>query len=100
MSGFRVGEEPRLAGRVAQELIPRLISINRFGEAITLTRQRLAADRDFRPVTAEETLRMARIARDGGDRPTARALLRDFQRIFPNDPLETAAQGLTRELER
>lgn len=98
----RIGswDEPRLAGRVAQELIPRLISINRFGEAITLTRRRLAADRDFRPVTAAETLHMVRIARDGGDRPTARALLRDFQRIFPNDPLQTAADELTRELER
>ncbi len=43
---------------------------------------------------------MVRIARDGGDRPTARALLRDFQRIFPNDPLQAAADDLTRELER
>jgi hypothetical protein len=93
-------DEPRLAGRVAQELIPRLIAINRYGEAITLTRHRLSADRDFRPVTAAETLHMVRIARDGGDRPTARSLLRDFDRIFPNDPLQTAADDLTRELQR
>ncbi len=93
-------DEPRLAARVAQELIPRLLSIKRFGEAISVTRRRLAVDRDFRPVTAAETLHMVRIARDGGDRPTARSLLRDFQRIFPNDPLQTAADDLTRELER
>jgi hypothetical protein len=49
---------------------------------------------------SNETLRIARIARDGGDRPTARALLRDFQRIFPNDPLQPAADELSRELQR
>lgn len=93
-------EEPRLMNRMAQELVPRLIAISRFSEAITLTRQRLAADPGYRPVTATETLRMARIARDGGDRPTARALLRDFPRIFPNDPLQPAADELARELQR
>jgi hypothetical protein len=93
-------DEPRLMNRVAQELVPRLIAISRFGEAITVTRQRLAADPQYRPVTATETLRIVRIARDGGDRPTARALLGDFQRIFPNDPLQSAADELARELQR
>ena len=92
--------EMRLANRVAQELVPRLIAISRFGEAITVTRQRLAADPDYRPVTAMETLRMVRIARDGGDRPTARALLRDFQRVFPNDSLQSAADELAAQLQR
>jgi len=93
-------DEPRLINRVVQELVPRLIAISRFSEAITYTRQRLAADPGYRPVTATETLRIARIARDGGDRPTARALLRDFQLIFPNDPLQPAADELARELQR
>lgn len=93
-------DEPRLVNRMAQELVPRLIAISRFSEAISLTRQRLAADPGYRPVTAMETLRIARIARDGGDRPTARALLRDFPRIFPNDPLQPAADELARELQR
>jgi hypothetical protein len=92
--------EPRLASRVAQELVPRLLAISRFGEAITITRQRLAEDPEYRPVTANETLRMVRVARDGGDRPTARALLRDFQRFFPNDPLQPAAEDLARQLQR
>jgi hypothetical protein len=92
--------EPKLAARVAQELVPRLISISRFGEAIAVTRQQLEADPEYRPVTAFETLRMVRIARDGGDRPTARALLRDFQRIFPNDPLQSAALELAQQLQR
>jgi hypothetical protein len=92
--------EPRLAGRVAQELVPRLLAISRFGEAISITRQRLAEDPEYRPVTANETLRMVRVARDGGDRPTARALLRDFQRFFPNDPLQPAADDLAQQLQR
>ena len=92
--------EPRLAGRVAQELVPRLLAISRFGEAISITRQRLAEDPEYRPLTANETLRMVRVARDGGDRPTARALLRDFQRFFPNDPLQAAADDLAQQLQR
>jgi len=90
----------RLGSRVAQELIPRLLAVSRFGEAINLTRQRLKVDPDFRPVTAADTLRMVRIARDGGDRPTARALLRDFQRVFPNDTLQPVAKDLEQQLER
>jgi hypothetical protein len=86
--------------RVVQELVPRLIAISRFSEAIMLTRQRVTADPEYRPTTATETLRIARIARDGGDRPTARALLRDIPRIFPNDPLQPAADELARELQR
>jgi hypothetical protein len=92
--------EPRLAGRVAQELVPRLLAVSRFGEAIAITRQRIAEDPEYRPVTANETLRMVRVARDGGDRPTARALLRDFQRFFPNDPLQPAADDLAQQLQR
>ncbi|MEJ1962563.1 MAG: hypothetical protein WDO56_13865 [Gammaproteobacteria bacterium] len=92
--------EKRLGNRVAQELVPRLLSISRFSEAITVTRQRLAADPEYRPVTSMETLRMVRVARDGGDRPTARALLGDFRRIFPNDPLQRAADDLVEQLKR
>ena len=92
--------EPRLVSRVAQEFVPRLLAANRYGEAITVTRQRLAADPEYRPVTANETLRIARVARDGGDRPTARALLRDFPRFFPKDPLQSVADELSQQLER
>jgi hypothetical protein len=92
--------EKRLANRVAQELVPRLLAISRYSEALAVTRQRLVADPGYRPVTATETLRMVRVARDGGDRPTARALLRDFQTIFPNDPLQPAADDLAAQLQR
>jgi hypothetical protein len=92
--------EPRLANRVAQELVPRLIAVSRFSDAINITRQRLTADPEYRPTSANETLRMVRMARDGGDRPTARMLLRDFQRFFPNDPLQPAADDLAAQLQR
>jgi hypothetical protein len=92
--------EPRLANRLAQELIPRLLATSCYSESILITRQRLAADPEYRPITAHETLRMARVARDGGDRPTARALLHNFQHVFPNDPLLSAAIDLTQQLQR
>jgi hypothetical protein len=93
-------QEPRLSARIAQELVPHLLASSRYGEAIAVTRQRLETDEAYRPVTADETLRLVRVARDGGDRPTARALLRDFQRFFPADPLQPVADDLARELER
>ena len=92
--------EQRLSARIAQELVPRLLATSRYGEAIAVTRRQLEADTEYRPITAEETLRIARVARDGGDRPTARALLQDFGRLFPNDPLQHVAAELRRELER
>jgi hypothetical protein len=92
--------ESALTGRVAQELVVRLMAIHRYGEAIAITRGQLAADADYRPRTAEETLRLAQMARDGGDGSTALALLRDFPRFFPGDPLLPAAIALVRELER
>lgn len=90
----------RLANRVAQEMLPRLLAAHRYSEALSVTRRRLADDSSFRPLTAADSLRMARIARDGGDRPTARALLHDFTRFFPGDPLRPVADELMRQLER
>jgi hypothetical protein len=92
--------DPRLAARIAQDLVPRLLGISRYSEAMSITRQRLAADPNYRPLTARETLRMARVARDGGDRPTARTLLRDFRRVFPDDPLEPDATDMAQQLKR
>jgi hypothetical protein len=92
--------QPRLTRRVSQELAQRLLAASRYSEAITITRQNLAADPEYRPITAQETIRMARVARDGGDRPTARALLHDFQRFFPNDPLQSVADEMAQQLQR
>jgi hypothetical protein len=95
-----VWPDARLANRIAQELVPRLLGISRYSEAMTITRQRLTADPDYRPLTAQDTLHMARVARDGGDRPIARALLNDFRRIFPDDALQPAADEMAQQLQR
>jgi hypothetical protein len=47
-----------------------------------------------------QALRLAGQARDAGDRPLARALLRDFERHYPGDPSALRAQRLAGELTR
>jgi len=66
--------DPRLANRVARELIGLLLSARRTGDALSVARQRLQADAEFRPATTAETIRLAQLARDAGDRPLARRL--------------------------
>jgi hypothetical protein len=90
----------RLANRIAQSLLPLLLNAQRNGEALKVVRARLQADPDFRLLAAEHLLRLAELARDGGDRPTARALLEDFDRRFPGDPARARAQRLGQELTR
>ena len=92
--------DPRLANRVAQELLPLLLSARRHGDALKLVRARLQTDPDFRPLASEHLLRLAELARDTGDRPLARTLLHDFDRRFPDDPMATRAQRLSAELAR
>jgi hypothetical protein len=67
--------DQRLADRIAQEQVTRLLAARRTGEALDLTRDRLAAQPTFRPRSAEETRRVAELARAAGDRPTERRLL-------------------------
>lgn len=92
--------DPRLANRLARELVPRLLAQRRNGEALDLVRTRLKTDPDFRPQASGDLLLLAGLARDAGDRPTARALLRDFDRLYPQDPARMSADLLTRQLER
>jgi hypothetical protein len=88
----------RLANRVAQELLPLLLASQRNGAALRIVKGRLAADAEFRPLTGEQVIRLAQLARDGGDRPLARKLLHDFDRRFPNDAARTSAQRLADQL--
>jgi hypothetical protein len=67
--------DQRLADRIAQEQITRLLAARRTGEALDLTRDRLAAQPTFRPRTAGETRRIAELARAAGDRRTEHRLL-------------------------
>lgn len=92
--------DPRLANRLACELLPRLLALRHTGEALDIARARLATDADFRPGSSSDLLALARLARDAGDRPTARALLREFSRFYPDDPGQSAADVLARQLER
>lgn len=92
--------DPRLANRLAQELLPRLMATRHTGEALDIVRARLKADADFRLPASNDLLNLVRLARDAGDRPTARALLRDFHRFYPDDSRRTAADALILQLDR
>jgi hypothetical protein len=92
--------DQRLAHRLAQEVLPKLLSARRTGEALDIVRARVRNDPQFRPLLAAETLRLAELARDAGDRPTARTLLREFTSRYPEGPAHEAAQSLARQLER
>jgi hypothetical protein len=81
-------------------MLPRLFAQRRTGEALDLLRERLNAFPEFRPLAGEESIRLAQLARDAGDRRLARELLRDFRRFYPNDPGATAAGMLMQQLER
>lgn len=92
--------DPRLANRLAQELLPRLMATRHTGEALDIARARLKADADFRLPASNDLLNLARLARDAGDRPMARALLRDFHRFYPDDSRRNAADALILQLDR
>ena len=91
---------PRLANRVAQALLPLLLAAQRNGEALRVVRARLQVDPEFRPLASEHLLKLAELARDGGDRPTARTLLHDFDHRFPDDPARDRAHRLAEQLAR
>jgi hypothetical protein len=97
---IRLWPDPGLANRIAQEMIPRLLATRANSETFNIVRGRLAADRDFRPRASAELLHLATLARDVGDRMTARALLRDFDRFFPNDPQRASAEALANQVQR
>ncbi len=91
--------DTRLANRIAKELVTRLLAAGRTGEALDVARTRLTVQADFRPYRAAETLRLVELARAAGDKPTARRLLGDFERIFPQDPLRPRADELWQQLD-
>jgi len=68
-------QQPLFSNRVAQEIVSLLLREDREAEALRSVRERLALSADFRPRTAEESSRLALLARQWGDRDTAQALL-------------------------
>jgi hypothetical protein len=92
--------DQRLSSQLAQAWLPHLLAAKHNGRALELLKERLAADPTFRPATSTDVLRCARLARDGGERKTARLLLQGFTERFPGDALQPAAAELAHELER
>ena len=93
-------DDLRLAERLAQQLLSRLLPARRHAEALQIARTRLAANPDFRPGQADEVIRLVELARAGGELPMARTLLREFPSRFPESSLGPIAANLTRDLQR
>jgi len=91
---------PTLANRVGQELLTLLLASQRNGDAVKLVKDRLQADARFRPVTGEQTLRVAQLARDAGDGPLARALIADFEQRFADHPVRGSVALLAEQLHK
>lgn len=92
--------DQRLAHRLAQEMLPRLLAERRNGDALDKLRERLRSSADFRPLASADLIRLVQLARDAGDRRAARDLLHDFDRFYPNDPAVAVANLLAQQLER
>lgn len=91
----------RLAHRLAQELIPRLLATRRTGDALNIVRLQLQADATFKPVASGDTIKLIELARHAGDGRTARKLLAGFAERYAEDDVARRIAGhLGRQLER
>lgn len=92
--------DQRLAEYLADLILDRLLPIRATGDALTIVRERIARNADYKPRTAGRALQLAQLARDAGDKPLARKLLSDFDGCYPNDPLQPVAAKLSLDLQR
>lgn len=92
--------DQRLAHRLAQELIPQLLAARRTGDALRIATAQLKADANFRPIKSEHTIQLIELARDGGDRQTARMLLAGFAERYDDEVARRIAGQLAQQLER
>lgn len=92
--------DARLASRMARELLPRLLAQRANSEALEVVRERLRRDARFRPVRSADLVTLVHLARDAGDRPTARLLLQEFRELYPNDPAQAVVDQLAQQLAR
>jgi hypothetical protein len=91
--------DARYADRLTEEYVDRLLAAKRDGEALDAVRDRLRADKAFRPKTAAATLHLAQLAAGGGGAAgVARVLLSDFGERFAGHPLAETAAALARHL--
>ena len=89
----------RLADRLARELLPRLLAKRSTGEALDLVRERLRKDPRFRPAGSADLVTLVHLARTSGDRATARLLLQDFSKLYPDDPAQAVVDRLNTQLQ-
>jgi hypothetical protein len=90
----------RLAYRLAQELLPHLLVARRTGDALTIVRSQLRADARFKPIASADTIKLIELARDAGDRRTARMLLDGFADKYDDELAQRIAAQLAEQLER
>lgn len=91
---------PKLAHRLAQDLLPLLLAARRNGEALDVVQRRVSADPGFRPATAGQTITAALLARSAGNTALARLLVSDFEARFPDDPTPGSVEQLRQLLQR
>lgn len=88
-------DDPRYVTRLTEELVARLLTLKRTGEALDVSAQRVNLDPNFRPKSAADTLAIAQLAaRGGGASRLARTLLSDFAERFAGDPRVATALAL------
>jgi hypothetical protein len=90
----------RLAYRLAQELLPQLLLARRTGDALNVVRSQLRADARFKPIAGADTIKLIELARDAGDRRTARMLLDGFDDKYDDQVARRIAAQLAQQLER
>jgi hypothetical protein len=90
----------RLAYRLAQEMVPHLLVARRTGDALNIVRLQLRTDARFKPLASADTIKLIELARDAGDRRTARMLLADFDDKYDDEVARRVAAQLAEQLQR
>jgi hypothetical protein len=90
----------RLAYRLAQELVPQLLAARRTGDALNIARSQLRVDARFKPTASSDAIKLIELARDAGDRSTARMLLAGFDDNYDDEAARRIAAQLAQQLER
>jgi hypothetical protein len=90
----------RLAYRLAQELVPQLLAARRTGDALDIVRSQLRVHVGFKPIASTDTIKLIELARNAGDRRTARLLLAGFADKYDDELARRIAVQLAQQLER
>jgi hypothetical protein len=84
--------------RVAGILLPKLLEQRRYTDAVNVARSALARNKQFRPASSTDLVRMVDVARQAGARDVATQLLIDFEQFFPDDPRQERVVELRQTL--